>query len=641
MQFKHPELLWALFLLLIPIIVHLFQLRRFQKVWFTNVAFLKEIKLQTRKSSTLKKWLTLITRLLILTFLIIAFAEPFIPKATSGALASEGETVIYLDNSFSMQAKGKNGPLLQRAVRDVLAGSNGNARITLFTNSDTYVNTTIAEIRNTLVSLPYSNQQLSYEEAYLRGVSYFSDKVNTMKNFIFISDFQMKNKSLEIKEQPGITTHFIQTTPENTRNISIDSVYLSRNEAGTIRLITKVSSSDETGNITASLFDNQKVIAKTATGITANSTSEMVFTLPENSHLNGYISVTDDGLEYDNTLYLSIQTPEKTNVLLINNTEDGYLKRLFSAPEFNVTEQSIGQLDFNSIPQQNTIILNQIDDLSSGLISTLQNFSKNGGSVVVIPSAGANIEDYNNLMESSGIRMDDKRVISKEITSIHFSHPLFNGVFDQSVNNFEYPMVRSYYPLSGGNTALSLEDQNPFLTSAGNWYVFAAPLDLENSNFQNSPLIVPSLYNMAKNSIHLPTLYYTIGQKNTIEVTTQLAEDTVLEISQEGENAFIPMQESLAGKVKIMTEETPDVSGNYQAVYKNQTLYNLSYNYNRNESNLTYYRLADFNLPQADTLSNVLDDIKSDSEDSGLWKWFVIFALLFLGTEMFILKFLK
>ncbi|MCH7524070.1 MAG: BatA domain-containing protein, partial [Bacteroidetes bacterium] len=43
MQFKYPELLYALLLLLIPIIVHLFQLRKFQKVAFTNVQFLKQV----------------------------------------------------------------------------------------------------------------------------------------------------------------------------------------------------------------------------------------------------------------------------------------------------------------------------------------------------------------------------------------------------------------------------------------------------------------------------------------------------------------------------------------------------------------------------------------------------------------------
>ena len=50
MQFKHPEILYALLLLIIPIIIHLFQLRKFQKVAFTNVQFLKELTIQTRKS---------------------------------------------------------------------------------------------------------------------------------------------------------------------------------------------------------------------------------------------------------------------------------------------------------------------------------------------------------------------------------------------------------------------------------------------------------------------------------------------------------------------------------------------------------------------------------------------------------------
>ena len=102
MQFKNPELLYALFLLLIPILVHLFQLRRFQKEAFTNVEFLKNVVLQTRKSSELKKLLTLITRMLLLAAIVIAFAQPYFSKKADINVAAE--TVIYLDNSFSMEA---------------------------------------------------------------------------------------------------------------------------------------------------------------------------------------------------------------------------------------------------------------------------------------------------------------------------------------------------------------------------------------------------------------------------------------------------------------------------------------------------------------------------------------------------------
>ena len=65
MQFKTPEILYFLTLLVIPLLVHLFQLQKYVKVPFTNVAFLQKIVEQNRKSSRIKKWLLLVTRLLL------------------------------------------------------------------------------------------------------------------------------------------------------------------------------------------------------------------------------------------------------------------------------------------------------------------------------------------------------------------------------------------------------------------------------------------------------------------------------------------------------------------------------------------------------------------------------------------------
>ncbi|MDF1518545.1 MAG: BatA domain-containing protein, partial [Lutibacter sp.] len=112
MQFKHPEILYALFFLIIPIIVHLFQLQRFVKVPFTNVAFLKNIERQTRKSARLKKWLVLMSRLLALSCIIFAFSQPYFSKSST---QQQVNVTIYLDNSNSMQAKGENGELLKSA----------------------------------------------------------------------------------------------------------------------------------------------------------------------------------------------------------------------------------------------------------------------------------------------------------------------------------------------------------------------------------------------------------------------------------------------------------------------------------------------------------------------------------------------
>ena len=124
MQFKHPEFLYFLFLLAIPILVHLFQLRRFQKEYFTNVRFLKELSMQTRKSSKIKKWLLLCTRLLLLTLLILAFAQPYFKAKDDNNKGNE--MVILQDNSFSMQAKRNKGELLKSAVQDILENTPEN-----------------------------------------------------------------------------------------------------------------------------------------------------------------------------------------------------------------------------------------------------------------------------------------------------------------------------------------------------------------------------------------------------------------------------------------------------------------------------------------------------------------------------------
>merc|ERR1711974_554128 len=118
----------------IPIIVHLFQLRKFQKEEFTNVKFLQRVILQTRKSSQLKKWLTLLSRLLLMACLIIAFAQPFF-TANDNATKPQ-ESVIYLDNSFSMQAKGQKGELLKRAIQELLETLPEDEVFTLLTNTD-------------------------------------------------------------------------------------------------------------------------------------------------------------------------------------------------------------------------------------------------------------------------------------------------------------------------------------------------------------------------------------------------------------------------------------------------------------------------------------------------------------------------
>ena len=640
MQFKHPELLYALLLLLIPIIVHLFQLRRFQKVDFTNVAFLKSVTIQTRKSSQLKKWLILSTRLLLLAAIILAFAQPYFSKGDVVKL--ETETVIYLDNSFSMQAKGTQGELLKRAVQDILESNSNDEKITVFTNDKTLKNTNAKTIRNELLQLGYSANQLDYNAAILKGKGLFSKDKSTQKNLVLISDFQQLDKNIEIQPDSSISINLVQLKPVNNSNVGIDSLYISKINASTIELTVTLNGAENAlENLPVSLFNGENLMAKASVNST-NKTST-TFSVPNDVKMNGKVAIDDASLQFDNTLFFNINERSKINVLTINEANDNFLKRIFTDDEFVLQSVEANQLNFNDISQQNLIVLNELKSIPISLSNALQSFTGNGGSVIIIPAVEADVNSYNQCLSAlSNASISSETAADKNITTINYSHPVFDAVFDKQVTNFQYPIVHGFYTINAPESAiLSFEDNRPFLVQSNNVFIFAAALNDENSNFMDSPLIVPTFYNIGRQSLKLPKLYYHIGEDNAFDVTTTMQQDAILKLKIE-EVEIIPQQQTLANKVSITTNETPEIAQTYAITNNDDVLEHISYNYSRSESDLNFQDLSTVeNATISNSLPELLTNIKSDNNINALWKWFVIFALLFLIIEMLILKYFK
>jgi len=641
MQFKHPELLYALLLLAIPIIVHLFQLRRFQKEAFTNVKFLKKITLQTRKSSQLKKWLTLFTRLLLLACVIVAFAQPF--SSNSKSFNTKTEMVIYLDNSFSMQAKGSNGTLLNSAIQDIIENIDDSEQITLFTNDLTFKNTTLKSIRNELIELSYSPNQLTYDAVVLKGKNAFSNDMGSLKNLVLISDFQQKKDPFLFENDSLVTTNLVQLKPATQSNVNIDSVYVSKLNVENIELnVILKNQGNPIETLPVSLFNDGNLVAKSA--VTIEDFANTVFTIPNNTLFSGKLTIEDANLQYDNNLYFNLNKRDHINVLSINEADDMFLKKIYTPDEFNYSSFGFRELDYNALENQNLIVLNELKEIPSSLITALKAFTDNGGFILIIPSDEITLNSYNQLFNNYLLtNFLDKNPNEKKITTINFSHPLLANVFDKKVTNFQYPKVNSFFRLGSisNPSVLGYEDGSPFLLQSGNAYSFSASLNDGNSNFKNSPLIVPVLYNIGKQSLKLPQLYYTVGNTNTIDVNTKLSQDDILTLGSEDQNV-IPLQQSYANKVELITDEYPNEAGIFSVNNKEEHLTNLSYNYDRNESNLNYIDLSSIeNVTIRSAVGSTLQSIKSEANVNELWKWFVIFALAFLIIEMLILKFFK
>ncbi len=641
MQFKHPELLYALFLLIVPILIHLFQLRRFQKVQFTNVKFLKAVKLQTRKSSQLKKWLTLLTRMLLLACAIIAFAQPFIPNTED--FNETQETVVYLDNSYSMQATGKNGSLLNEAIQDMINNFPEDEKISLFTNTQTFRNTSLKALKNDLIQLEHSPTQLNYDALFIKGKELFSKDNSSSKNLILISDFQQKDNPVTFETDSTINLKLVQPKSALVSNVSIDSVYVANSNSETLDLNVKLSNQGESiENITVSLFNDDVLLAKNAVDI--NENSEATFSVSNNAVINGKLVIEDAGLQYDNSFYFNINSKPKIKVLAINeNTDDNFLKRIYTDDEFEYNSFKINNLNFNIIPDQNLIVLNELESISDALRTALVSFKDDGGNILIIPSSKSTLNTYKHLFKNLNLSSLGKtNNQQKRITTINYNHPLLANAFYSKVSNFQYPKVETSYSFSSNaNSVLSYEDGNAFLVGSDGFYAFSSALNDENSNFKSSPLIVPVLYNIGKQSLKLPQLYYSIGQPNTIAINAVLGQDDILTLGTD-ENTVIPLQKTYSKTVVLETTDYPVNAGIFNVKNESKILQNLSFNYNRTESDLNYLDLKrNTNVSVNESLATTINDIKSSSTINALWKWFVIFALVFLIIEILLLKYLK
>ncbi|VAW25723.1 hypothetical protein MNBD_BACTEROID04-651, partial [hydrothermal vent metagenome] len=163
------------------------------------------------------------------------------------------------------------------------------------------------------------------------------------------------------------------------------------------------------------------------------------------------------------------------------------------------------------------------------------------------------------------------------------------------------------------------------------------------SNFLQSPLIVPIFYNFAKKNIKINQLYYTIASENNIDVKTTVGKDAILKISTKTQE-FIPLQTISQNKVTLKIQGDYLHSGFFQIKSDNTLIKTIAFNYNREESDLTYINLKKLtinnkNIVILKSIDDFFNEINNQKQINWLFKWFLAFSMLFLLIEMLILKY--
>ena len=648
MHFKYPAIFYFLFILIVPILIHLFNLKKFKKIEFTNVQFLKKISIETRKSSQVKKLLILATRLLCFTALIFTFSQPYLGNKK---IEDNRHYYIYLDNSESLNTNGNNGNLLKTATHDIIENSPENERYSLLTNDDLRINISKKELKKDLRNIQISNNITSFEDKINAIERELKNKSNDLYKILLISDFQYFTKKIN-NEFTNVTRPFsiVKLTSNVKNNISVDSVYISTyNTYEKVVSVVIKNQGDEKNDIPIALYNSSKLINKRSFSILKNEEKILEFPIENFHQFKGKIQIDfNESFMFDNVFYFTINSSKKTSILTIGKSLP-YISKIFNSDEFDYSSASLQNLNYNSISSQQLIILNQIQSITKVLESSILKFIENGGNLLVIPNKNIELNTYNSFFKkiNSG-EILNKYKDSLKITTINFEHPLFRDVFTKEVRNFEYPAVALNYTHNlKGNAILMFENKTPFLHEVANSfskiYLFSSPLDIQSSNIVNSPIIVPTLYNMAKQSLELTKPYYILQKENTIEISKKIEKNEILKISNQ-KKSFIPSQINFANKVVLSTINEPKTAGFFDITLNRDTLNYLAYNNSPNESLLTFYDLntvkkENKNITIFSSIKEYFKEINEKNEVQSLWRLFLAIAIVSLLLEILILKF--
>ena len=648
MQFKNPEVLYFLALLIIPILVHLFQLQKFVKVPFTNVAFLQKLVQENRKSSRIKKWLILCTRMLLFSAILFAFSQPYFSNKNT---TKNQHTFIYLDNSLSTNTEGEKGNLLQIAAQEIIKNASKKDVYSLQTNTDFYKDISYSELKYELLKVKNTSKKLKFNSIFLKINNLIENKTNGLSENILISDYQTNYSN----EFTNVTPTFsaIKLMASTKTNISIDSVFISNKNTNnfTINVVVK-NQGEAKKNIPIAILNNTKLISKQSYSIKKDTLATVPFIIQNQANFLGKIQITySDTFSFDNTFYFSLNSSKKVNVLSIGNAAN-FLSKIYTEDEFNFTQSSLQNVNYNSIQKQQLIILNELEQIPETLSKSILDFSNKGGSVVIIPNENSEIISYNSFLKNfADSKIESKILDTLKITTINYEHPLFKNVFQNKVSNFQYPNTQSHYSISSKNSSkiVSFENNLPFISqikaSKNAIYLFSSAINKNNSNFLNSPLIVPIFYNFGKMSFQHSKLYYYLDAENKIDVETNLEKDEILNFSN-SESSFIPNQQTFQNKVTISTKEQPNNAGFYYILRKKDTIQTLAFNTPKEESLLNFIDLNSLtetndNISIFTSILDVFENLNENNEVHWLWKWFLSLAIVSLLLEILILKFYK
>jgi hypothetical protein len=665
----HPSFLWALLLLAIPVIVHLFNLRKYKKEYFSNTSLLKTILSETQKTSKLKKRLLLASRLLAMFFIIMAFVQPLFNAKQAGTGSGQPIVSIYIDNSFSMESPAGQLKALddakQKAVEIIKSTENQGLYQILSNdfNGNQLQLLPYAEAREAIRTIEISSNRKTANEIWEKQIKTTSSNHSERKVFYWLSDFQ-KNQYNKLNQITDYPLTCIPIIHNEKRNIYIDTAFIyspAIKANQDIKIIYRIrkSADDKSDKSLVTLTVNDavksrnEVVWKDKTTITDTLIVKLVSQDWQFLKLN----ISDPSVSFDNEYFFSFYLTPKPYITLVSNGADQkFITNALKADD-NFDVHGFGSLDLSAeeVKNSNLIVLNQPSQWNNS--EKVNEWLKANKHVAIFLPADAILPAYNQGLTAIGVQsLAEWSPTSVRMKQFNLQDPTLQNIFTQIDKLSDLPSFSSYYILSGYSprakeVLISFDNGAPFLIKysrlgEGSIYLFTANISSSKSDFVFSSIFAPLMYKLGSAAASFQLNSYFIGSDNSISIPVESnSKDNVFKITGKDVNV-IPPQRKIGNTLQCQLHESIMESGFYSVENSDGVkIYQLALNHKRGESEMEFMDAGEIanalgykNLEIDSGNSSYLKSLKAIS-GVNLWKLWVILALLFLLSEMAIILF--
>ena len=529
MAFLNPFFLFGLLATGIPLVIHLWNRRRVVTIDFSSLIFLTAAHRENARRFQLRQLLILLLRMVIIGLIALALARPFLTLGLPVAsVRAKTDVVIVLDNSYSMAYQDINGMRFEKAktlatdIIDTLRHGDSAALILMsdipkpvFRQLTPDIESVITAINNAETSYRTTNVQPSLELAH----EMLTDSEQLNKEVYLISDFAQNGwKNWDrLPNRSGARIFLIPVAEGEAHNISIKEIRPSNQLIG-VNLpfqlnVTTVNHSvaplDE--NI-LTLFiggEKQKTMRfSAAANESLNTALTYNFSTP-GTHI-GYFTLTADRLNIDNQRYFALDALGAVRVLCvgeqteyltlalnpyysgsqrsaINDQQDSDQSSAVSdqqeIPFLTVDSRRLSAIPTMILPTQCTpaefetfpledydvIILADVLAMSRQMSGQLQEFIRQGKSIIVFVSSHTDATSYNalgNIWLPARLGSTLTWIPPQRVPEYQETHPIFD-IFPSEGFSMQY--APQFYngivlqPVSESNVIARFGDDTPFL----------------------------------------------------------------------------------------------------------------------------------------------------------------------------------